>query len=124
MSNIDLKWTQKRNNNVSRLRRNLNYPDIHTLYDPSTMVTGLEIAHTTCSVLLNCVSTYKAINGAIKEFRDAHQDTQKLGEEIQIGVVRIQNIATILFQKGIIKKLKGANAECVLKTLKRLDDIL
>jgi hypothetical protein len=90
------------------------------------VVTGaeIEIAKTLCTVLLNCVSSYKAVKSAIHEFQKAPTEYQELVEEIQIGIVRIQNIAVILFQNDIVSGLKGANAECVIKVLSRLNIVL
>src|SRR5947207_5785511 len=87
-------------------------------------MTGIEIAKLTCTVLVNCVSIYKTIDAAITEYNEAPDDAQKLGEEIQIGILRIEDIATVLFKNGIIDQLKGRNAETVLKGLKRLESIL
>jgi hypothetical protein len=87
-------------------------------------MSGIEIAKLTCIVLVNSVSIYKAIKGAIAEYKDGPKDAEELGEEIHCGIVRIQNIATVLFKRGVIDVLDGANAECVFNILKRLETIL
>ena len=87
-------------------------------------VTGIEVAQVACDVLVKCVQAYQIIDDAIKKYTKAPDEAQEFSEEIQIGIVRIQNIATVLFKRGIIEILQDANAHCVLNILKRLERIL
>src|ERR1700736_3970748 len=83
-------------------------------------MSGLDTPGVLCELLVEAINLYKVIRYSVSTYKHAPELSRTFHGRIQNEIVRIKDIAGVLFEDGVIDLLKPANAACVVNVFKEL----